>query len=352
MKTGHTKLAPLARTGRPDEAQTLLDDVRAQVNAGSGGRVRVQSHMLSAQAAIAAARGDLAEAVEHLRAFNRVAEDERSAQQSRDAVNLRDAIAISLQRMKQLLKEQEEQAILRNELIERQKLSLLLTTLLVLLAAVGTILVLRSRNTIAKARDQANAANLAKSRFLATMSHEIRTPMNGVLGFADLLADSSLNRQQREFITHVRSSGRLLSQLLNDILDLSKIEAGALELESIPFAPLPLCREIVQAMSARAADKGVALGLFVDDGIPPAVFGDPVRIRQVLLNLVGNGIKFTDQGGVAVHLIRGSLQPRSDEIQLELHVVDTGIGIPADKLDGLFDPFRQVDASTTRKYGG
>ncbi|MEM7675173.1 MAG: ATP-binding protein [Myxococcota bacterium] len=342
----------LARTGKSKSAQVLVDDIRAQVEASSAGRVRVQSHMLSAQAAIAAADGDLVTAVRYLREFNRVAEEERFAGQSRDAASLRDAIAISLQRTQQLLKEQEQRAALRNTLIERQRLSLVLSAMVVLLSAVFTILVLRSRNALAKARDEANAANLAKSRFLATMSHEIRTPMNGVLGFADLLADSRLNRQQREFITHVRSSGRMLSQLLNDILDLSKIEAGALELESIPFAPSVLCREIVQAMSARAADKGVGLGLFVDEGIPNAVSGDPVRIRQVLLNLVGNGIKFTERGGVAVHLIRGSEPCRNNELQLELHVVDTGIGIPADKQEGLFDPFRQVDASTTRKYGG
>ena len=200
------------------------------------------------------------------------------------------------------------------------------------------------------ARDEAEAANRAKSEFLANMSHEIRTPMNAVLGFTELLRRGfgKNERETTKYLNTIHSSGKHLLALINDILDLSKVEAGRLEVERIACAPHVIVSQAVLELEARARDKNISLEFAAEGPVPQTVLCDPLRLRQIVLNLVNNAIKFTGQGGVRV--VAGLLP--GDAPRYALKVIDTGIGIPAEKIGALFEAFVQADSSIARKYGG
>ena len=205
-----------------------------------------------------------------------------------------------------------------------------------------------------RAREDAELANRAKSEFLANMSHEIRTPMTAILGYADHLLDDRdddlSRRERREALRTIKRNGEYLLQVINDVLDLSKIEAGKLTVEQIRVQVPKLVWDVVTMMKVRADEKGLALETSVEDRIPEFIVTDPVRLRQILVNLIGNAVKFTERG--SVRIVARCISPDSRRPLLQFSIIDTGIGIAPEQIKNLFQPFAQADTSTTRVFGG
>ena len=208
----------------------------------------------------------------------------------------------------------------------------------------------RSKEKLVKAKEEAERNSRFKSEFLANMSHEIRTPISGILGVVDLLKGTKLNHEQEDFLNIIESSTDLLLTIINDILDLSKIEAGKMTLEAIPFDVWKNLKEVIALFRQRAHEKGLTIDLKIDDSVPTVLIGDTVRIKQIFMNLISNAIKFTNKGGVTVSLRAEESKP--DEILLYSSIKDTGVGIDTESREKLFNAFAQADVSTTRKHGG
>jgi signal transduction histidine kinase len=209
---------------------------------------------------------------------------------------------------------------------------------------------LEDRRLLESAKKMAEAANEAKGHFLANISHELRTPMNGIIGMTELALDTELSAEQRDLLETSRNSAISLLYLLNDVLDFSKMEARSVQLDHVPFDPAKLVSETARVFENHARQKGLSFACEISPEIPAEVTGDPARLRQILVNLLGNALKFTPAGSV---LIRASVESsETDRIQIRFSVKDTGIGIPKEKQSVIFQPFAQADGSMTRKYGG
>ncbi|MCE3290612.1 MAG: histidine kinase [Caulobacter sp.] len=325
-----------ARSGRPATAVHDLETLRA-MKAAKRFEGAAFKRLPEIEAELMLARGDAAGAYAKFRDYQRA----QRIQTAQDIYGGVRQITGSLET--QLISARKETEA-TEAAVRSQRWMILLGVLLTLGAGIAVLLLSRSSRRLKAARSQADAASTAKSQFLATMSHEIRTPLNGVLGMAQAMASDGLDEPQRERLAIIQQSGEALLAILNDVLDLSKIEAGKLEIECIPFELTDIARTASAAFVDLARSKGVTLALDMGDAAA-RYRGDPTRLRQILYNLVSNAVKFTEDGEVRIEASYG-------DDRLTMKVIDTGVGISADNMDKLFGRFDQLDSSTTRRFGG
>ncbi len=341
-----------AALGKSQEARQLLRNLQTYADEHPDIKNTERGALLfKIEAELALGEGRYADALRLYKDYERSHSEILRKEFSAEVKDLRANLEASLEEEKQgrarLLSENQ----FKSKILQSQKITLSLLMFFLVGAVVAFIWQRRTSDLLKESRKQADIANRAKSDFLATMSHEIRTPMNGILGFANLLLDETVTDQQRDYARTIKKSGEALLAILNDVLDLSKIEAGEIELEELEFDAAEIIDSVIQLMSARAHSKNIELASFVPPDIPPKLIGDPSRLRQVLLNLVNNAVKFTDQGGVSIQLsASGSLEGETLVIRFDIR--DTGIGIAGETIPKLFQPFTQADASMSRKYGG
>ncbi|MEY2425957.1 MAG: two-component system, sensor histidine kinase [Actinomycetota bacterium] len=257
-----------------------------------------------------------------------------------------DVLAESCRTLSRIVSEQPAEVVLRNGRVALW----VAETPNFLIAHVQRQQVTEAEATSERARDKAVEASRLKSEFIANISHEIRTPLNGVLGLTQILADTTLDEKQRTYVDTLFKAGNDLMGLLNDVLDLSKIDAGAMRPESVPFDPRALIQEVSRLFEPSASIRGLSFGVAVDSTVPEMLAGDPARLRQVLSNLLSNAIKFTDTGGVSISA--EAARCGEEAVNLRISVSDTGPGVSSDAQRRIFEPFAQADSSTTRRFGG
>lgn len=337
----------LARTGDGARARREYERLRSDV-VGSGDLASIEQ-LPRLEANVLSAEGRYDAAFDRMRAYAESAEKAAANQFNAGARELRASIEGELGAAEGRAAASAAQADLMANIVDKQRMLLVLTICLVALATTGLFLTHRYAKRLRAARKAADAANRAKSEFLATMSHEIRTPLNGILGMAQALAAQSLPTEQRDQVATIIESGRTLTTLLNDVLDLAKIEAGKLEIAPVDADLRQTIRSVVKLFEAPAAVRGVALSLTLDDHVPSDLHFDVVRVRQCVANLLSNAVKFTSAGEVRVSV---SAVPAEGGMRVTIAVADTGIGMDPATLEKVFAPFTQADASIGRRYGG